>query len=317
MEDMPLMPSPRKSMRCTSILPDVFVLSLLATTVCFVLSLLATTVCAKDKIVIGLLPEMNVFAQIQRYQPLADYMARELDMEVQLKMLSRYGNIIQRLREKEVDAAFLGSFTGALAITQLGVEPLARPVNFDGTSTYHGHIFVRRDSGIKAASDMRGKTMAFVERATTAGYIFPLAWLKQEGISDSLAFFKEYFFAGSHDATIDAVLKRQADIGAAKNTVFDYYISHNPGSGEQLVILASSAPVPSNGLCVMPQIGSATKANLKALLLSLDSSPEGRRVLEKLRTVKFIPTSAEDYLPVMDLAREAGIDLESYQYENK
>ncbi len=185
---------------------------------------------AEEQITIGLLPEMNVFAQIKRYQPLADFLGRELGVKVELTMLSRYGNIIQRLRENRVNAAFLGSFTGALAISQLGIEPLARPVNLDGTSTYFGHIFVRKDSDIKTAQDMRGKTMAFVERATTAGYVFPLAWLNENGIGNHRKFFREYFFAGSHDATIDAVLKRQADIGCAKNTIFDYYMTRNPGA---------------------------------------------------------------------------------------
>ena len=48
-----------------------------------------------------------------------------------------------------MDGSFFGSFTGAMAIEKLGVEPIARPVNLDGTSTYKGYIFVRKDSGIK------------------------------------------------------------------------------------------------------------------------------------------------------------------------
>ena len=173
----------------------------------FVLSLAPFTAQAKEKLTIGLLPEMNVFAQMQRFQPLADYLSKEIGMEVQLSMLSRYGNIIERLQAQEIDAAFLGSFTGALAISQLHVIPVARPVNLDNTSTYHGHIFTRKDSKINKVSDMKGKTMAFVERATTAGYVFPLAWLKKNGVEDHTVFFKEYFFAGSHDAAIDAVFQ--------------------------------------------------------------------------------------------------------------
>jgi phosphonate transport system substrate-binding protein len=60
--------------------------------------------------------------------------------------------------------------------------PLARPVNNDGTSTYFGYIFVRKDSNIKETADMKGKTLALVERATTAGYVFPLAWFKLQGV---------------------------------------------------------------------------------------------------------------------------------------
>ena len=54
---------------------------------------------------------------------------------------------------------FFGSFTYTLARAKLGIEPLARPENKDGISTYYGLIFVRKDSGIKTAKDMEGKRL--------------------------------------------------------------------------------------------------------------------------------------------------------------
>lgn len=272
---------------------------------------------SKDRLIIGLVPEMNVFKQKQRFQPLADYLTEKLGVTVELTMLSRYGNIVQRLRDAHVDAAFLGSFTGTLAISQLGVEPLARPINLNGTSTYHGHIFVRKDSGIKTIADMKGKTMAFVERATTAGFIFPLAYFKRQGVDDYSQYFKEYFFAGSHDATVDAVIKGEADIGAAKNTIFDFYMETNPQAKNEIVILASSPDVPSNGLCVIPTLDNELKKKIKSTLLELDKDPIGVGVLQKLRAIRFVETRKEDYQPVMDLSFEAGISLNDYRYNNK
>lgn len=38
---------------------------------------------------------------------------------------------------------------------------------------------VRKDSGIAGVAGMRGKRMAFVDRAATAGYVFPPAWLRE------------------------------------------------------------------------------------------------------------------------------------------
>jgi phosphonate transport system substrate-binding protein len=269
-----------------------------------------------DSITIGLIPEMNVFKQRQRFKPLAAYLSDNLGIQVKLIILSRYGNIIQRIKEQQIDAAFLGSFTGALAISQLGVEPLARPINMDGTSTYFGHIFVRKDSGIKSVADMQGKSLALVERATTAGYIFPLAWFKRNGVADIASFFSEHYFAGSHDATIDAVLKGQADVGAGKNTIYDRVRAANPRIDKELVILASSPRVPSNGLCVRPDMDKQYKTKLKELLLNLHHNPKGLEVLKKLGAKRFVDTSREDYQPVLDMAAEAGIDIKNYKYFN-
>src|SRR5512138_2159859 len=132
---------------------------------------------SRPRILIGLIPELNIFKQKARFRPLGEYLSRKIGVPVEFTILSRYGNIIESFQSERMDGAFFGSFTAALAIEKLGVVPLARPVNLDGTSTYHGYLFVRKDAGISEVEQMRGKRMAFVDRATTAGYVFPLAYL--------------------------------------------------------------------------------------------------------------------------------------------
>ncbi|RPI33256.1 MAG: phosphate/phosphite/phosphonate ABC transporter substrate-binding protein, partial [Nitrospiraceae bacterium] len=148
----------------------------------------------QKQLLIGLIPEMNVFTQMERFKPLAEYLSRKTGVNVNITILSRYGNIIERFQSEKMDGAFFGSFTAALAIQKLGVDPIARPVNLDGSSTYHGYICVRKDSGIKNVKNMRGKKMAFVEKATTAGYVFPIAYLKKNGVTNIDTFFSEYYF---------------------------------------------------------------------------------------------------------------------------
>jgi phosphonate transport system substrate-binding protein len=267
-------------------------------------------------LLIGLLPEMNVFKQKKRFEPLAAYLSEHMGIPVKFTMLSLYGNIIERIRKEEVDGAFLGSFTGALAMDQLNVVPLARPINTDGTSTYYGHIFVRKDSNITSVADMKGKSLALVERATTAGYVFPLAWLKNQGVDDISTFFSHHFFTGSHDGAIDAVLNNKADVGAAKNTIYERMRQSNPRIDDELLILADSPRVPSNGLCVRKTLEEKYKVELKSLLLNLHQDPEGLEVLKQLGAKRFVETNREDYQPVLDMAIEAGIDLKKYNYYN-
>jgi len=270
----------------------------------------------QKQLLIGLIPEMNVFTQMERFKPLAEYLSKKTGAEVNITILSRYGNIIERFQSEKMDGAFFGSFTGALAIQKLGVDPLARPVNLDGSSTYHGYLFVRKDSGIKKVADMKGKKMAFVEKATTAGYIFPIAYFKKNGVTNIDTFFSEYYFTGSHDAAIYAVLDKKADIGAAKHSVYDRVRRTDPRVDKELVILAESAKVPSNGLCVRKGLDRQLKEKLKKTLLTIDTDPEGRVVLQKFGAIKFIETTVADYAPVFDLAKKAGIDIRTYDYKN-
>lgn len=271
----------------------------------------------QKEILIGLIPELNVFQQMERFKPLAEYLTKKTGVKVNITILSRYGNIIDRFTSENMDGAFFGSFTGALAIQKLGVVPLARPMNLDGSTQYWGYIFVRKDSGIKKVSDMKGRKMAFVERATTAGYIFPSAYFRDNGVANIKNFFIEYYFTGSHDAAIYAVLDKKADIGAAKHSVYDRVRKADPRVDRDLIILAESAKVPSNGLCVRKGLNGELQKKLKAALLNLDKDPEGKTVLEKFGGIKFIETTVADYQPVFDLANKAGIDIKTYDYRNE
>jgi len=195
----------------------------------------------QQELLIGLIPEQNIFRQRERYLVLRKYLSERLGMTVNFTSLSRYGNIVERFSAERMDGAFFGSFTYGLARQQLGVEPLVRPLNLDGTSTYHGYIFARKDSGIRKAADMRGKRFAFVEHATTAGlpvsrwHISRQAASRMPSSSSARA-----SSPGAHDAAILAVLNREADVGAAKNTIYDQLAGENRRIEQELVILAAS-----------------------------------------------------------------------------
>lgn len=268
-------------------------------------------------LVVGLIPEMNVFEQADRFRLLADYLSERVGVTVELSMLSRYGNIVERIVGKEVDAAFLGSFTGALASAQLGMEPVARPINLDGSSTYWGYVFVRRDSGIERVEQMRGRRLALVEKATTAGYVFPVALFRSQGVEELDGYFSEVQFWGSHDASIKAVLDGQADVGAAKNTIWEHLAEKDPRLETELRILATSPKVPSNGLFLSADVDPSIRDAIRSTLLTLHEEPAGTEVLERLRALGFVPTDLASYRPVFELARAAGIDMNSYAYRNQ
>jgi phosphonate transport system substrate-binding protein len=268
----------------------------------------------EESLVIGLVPEMNIFKQRERFELLAPYLSKNLGIEVRLTILT-YGNIIEKFKKEEIDAAFLGSFTGALAISQLGVVPLVRPINMDNTSTYQGYIFVRKDSNITSVADMKGKSMALVEK-TTAGFVFPMAWLKRHGIDDISTFFNEQFISGSHDRTISLVLNGKANVGAAKSTIYKNMRKWQPRIDSELVILTNSPKVPSNTFCVSKKLDQQYREQLKDLLLNLRGDSGGREVLKKLGAKRFVETGRDQYQPVFDLAKEAGIDLGKYDFQS-
>ena len=262
-----------------------------------------------------LVPEKNTFEQRRRYKYITDYLSQKMEMNVTVEIMANYGEISEAFQAGRADAGFFGSFSYAMTHVRSGIEPIARPVWLDGSSTYRGYIFVRKDSKIRSVKDMRHKSLVLVDKATTAGFIFQLYYFEYAGIDDMEDYFSRISFARSHDAAAWAVYTGEADIGGAKNHIFDSLAEEYPDFRNQMLVLAESPEFPSNGLAVRKDLNSALKLRLKTLLLSLHETEEGRKVLQNFGAVKFIETTNDDYAAVYNMVRGLGIDLESYSYQ--
>ena len=267
-------------------------------------------------LLIGLIPEQNIFKQMERYEPLMGYLYRKTGAKMKLKILPRYGNIVDNFKSSGLDGAFFGSFTYTLAHAKVGVEVLARPVALDNTSTYHGLIFVRKNSRVRTARDMKGKRFVFVDKATTAGYLLPLEYFHKNGISNYKGYLKETYFAGTHEDAIYDVLNRKADIGAAKNTVFQRLAKADPRIMKELVVLERSPDVPENALALRKDIDASVRDRLKDALLKMNLDPDGKKVLEQFGAQRFIETRNEEYDIIVKYAGDAHLDLSTYDYKN-
>jgi len=267
-----------------------------------------------DEILIGLIPEENIFNQMERHRPLAAYLSKKVGTTVRFTILSRYGDVMDRFVSRKMDGAFFGVFTGVLAIDRIDAEPIARPVSPSGSAIVQSYIFVRNDSGIRDIKDMQGKRITFVDRATVTGYLYALSYLRGNGVASPETFFKEVSFAGSHGSTIYAVLDGRSDIGTVKSTIFQKLVAKDPVIKEELTIIAKSRELPDTTLFLRKDLPQSLRAKMKAVLLAMDKDPEGMEVLKKLEAQKFIDAKKEDFAAFYDIARTAGISVKTYKY---
>jgi phosphonate transport system substrate-binding protein len=155
-----------------------------------------------------------------------------------------------------------------------------------------------------------------VDKATTAGYLLPLEYFHRNGVKNYRAYLGEVYFAGTHEDAIHDVLEKKADIGAAKNTVFERLARNDPRINKELLVLVKSPEVPENGLAMRRDLDEALKQDIKAVLLTMDKEKEGQSVLRTFGAQRFIETTNKDYAPVIEYAREIGLNLSTYDYLN-
>ncbi|KPK36937.1 MAG: hypothetical protein AMK70_00385 [Nitrospira bacterium SG8_35_1] len=261
---------------------------------------------------LAIVPEKNTFEQLRRYKYITDYLSQKMEMDVTVEIMANYGEISEAFQEGRADAGFFGSFSYVLTRAKTGIEPIARPVWLDGNSTYRGYIFVRKNSGIETVKDMQDKSLVLVDKATTAGYIFQLYYFGYYGITSLESYFSKISFARSHDAAVWSVYTGEADIGGAKNHIFNKFKEEYPDFKDQMVIIAESPEVPSNGLAVRKDLNPAIKLRLKTLLLTLHQDEIGQKVLENFGASKFIETTDNDYKVLYNMVKDLGINLERY-----
>lgn len=269
---------------------------------------------SKRTALIGLMPERNIFRQMERYRPLAEYLSRKTGINVRLTILSRYGDVIDRFRQRNMDGAFFGDLTGVLAMELLGAEPLVRPVGLSGEWRARGVIVVRKDSGIKDVSQLRQRVFAFVDRASVTGYLFAVYHLKEAGVRNVDSFFSEYYFTGSHDAALYAVLDGRADAASLSENILKDEIKKDPSIGDEIQVIARSDEMPGSTLCVRHDLPEDIKELLKKSLLNMREDEEGKKVLLWMSISRFSPASRSDFEVVYKLLRKVGLDARSYDY---
>ena len=77
-------------------------------------------------------------------------------------------------------------------------------------------------------------------------------------------------------------------------------------------MLTTSAPVPSNGLGVRPELDPELKRQLRETLVAMHTTADGQRALRQFQAQRFVATSSSDYEPVFPRAKEAGVDLAAW-----
>ncbi|GBE32575.1 phosphate-import protein PhnD precursor [bacterium BMS3Bbin05] len=271
----------------------------------------------KEGILIGLIPEENIFKQMERYMPLAGYISEKIGRKVKFTILSKYGDIIDRFNSRGMDGAFLGGLTTVIAYEKLGVIPLVTVVDTEGNATVRGHIIVRRDGVINSPDDMKGKIVAFVDRASITGYLFPVVYMKEHGINNIRDFFSEVFFTGSCDASVYAVLDGRADVGFVNETELRDMISSDVTIKKELKIIATSPDMPNVTLSLSKRISEKMRKKLLDTLLDISNNSKGREVLKRFGAGGFRRASVNDFTPVYRLLKSLNVNVKEYNYRNK
>jgi len=262
---------------------------------------------AAQPLTIGLIPAEDSQAMIESSRQVLDSLQQQLGMPVKPFVATDYNGVIEALRSKKLDVAYLGPFSYVLANQVADVEAFAVAVTKKtGQSSYKSVIIARKDSGIARTADLKGRSFAFVDPTSASGHLFPKSGLLQAG-HDPETFFGRVIFSGSHDASILAVANKKVDAAAVADRILASAIAKGQVKQDELEIVWSSSPIPESPMVWRKDLDPALKAKIAKALANVKDLPWGDQgVLNG-----FQPTTDAAYNVVRDTAKVLKLDLRS------
>jgi len=245
---------------------------------------------------IGFIPQGNAVFMVKKWEPLADYLSKELDMPVETVFRSSYREIISAFSNGGMDICLTGAFMYVLTRQETDVRPLVRRKKF-GTSSYHSLVIVRKDTGIRSIGDLRGKIFAFTDKESTTGYLLPIAMMRQRGILDLAKYFSEVIYTGNHDSVLLAVHTRSADGAAMSST---RWRPENPKVSD-LRIIWKSEPILLGPFSVRGGLDRELTERIKEAFLKIGKTPETADLSAHIQIEGFEEAKDSDY----DIIRKA------------
>jgi phosphonate transport system substrate-binding protein len=223
-------------------------------------------------------------------------------LPIRVTVASDYAAVIEALRNRSADLAFVHPVGYVLANREAKARIIAKD-RWHGNTSYTSRIYVRRDSGVKTLEELKGKTIAFVDPASSSGYVYPMLMLIQKGLvqnRDPKTFFRDVVFSGSHDAGLLALLNGHVDALGSFDQAREQYLK-DPAERERLTWVAESAAIPEGGICGRDGLDPAVVERVRAALLQM-RGPAYAELLRRLYDIDgFEPAEDREY----DVVRQA------------
>jgi phosphonate transport system substrate-binding protein len=223
---------------------------------------------------------------VESYQPLVRYLEKKLGEQVVLVQRRTYEEINDLLARNGVDMAFVctGAFLEGVKKKQMTLLAVPR---IGGKITYNALFIVGASSPYTSFDDLKGKKFAFTDPLSNTGYLYPISFMRSRGRRPD-TYFSQTMFTYSHDRSIRAVVEGVVDGASVDNLVFDYVCRRDPSVKHKVRVIWRSPKFGMPPVVVPYQTPSAKKEMLRRLLLRLNQSEEGRKVLATLGIQNFV-----------------------------
>lgn len=237
-----------------------------------------------------------------RAKPLEKMLSDRLGIPVHVSMSTDYNTVVEAMKSKKVDVGFLppngyvlahkqGAADVLLQAQRYGVkQPGGRPTK-NLVNTYRAEILVKKGSNIKSWKDLKGKSISIQSPTSSAGYVYPIAELKEKGL-DVRKNCKLVTVTGQDQSVLN-VLNGDTDAAFVFEDARTIVKKDNPKIMSQVVPIYFTKPIPNDTISVVPSMSKSFRKKLANAFIDIGKSKKGKKIIESIYTHEGYVTSKD------------------------
>lgn len=248
-------------------------------------------------------PGANPKATEKQALVLAEKLQNRIKRPVQVTISQNYTGVVEALKNKKADLAVLTAMTYVVGEKDVDMKVLLKKT-WGNKPFYYSALVVNAKSGIKKVTDLKNKTIAFVDEKSTSGYVYPQVYIRKNNLKDSD--FKKIVFSGNHSASVEMLEKGEVDVIAVfaedekgKTGAWTQFFAQK---NTKVRVLWLSEPIPNDPIVVRQdfydQNAKLTHEIMYALIDMQDQS--AAELGDILGTSNLMPATSRQYDPVRD-----------------
>ncbi|MBU3909168.1 MAG: phosphate/phosphite/phosphonate ABC transporter substrate-binding protein [Gammaproteobacteria bacterium] len=236
----------------------------------------------KQEYVVGVTPQFEASKLFGIWRPLLDALEKETGLDFTLRGAPAINDFEQQYGAGMFDFAYANPFFVGVRNYQ-GYLPLVR----DHGARLAGVVVVAKDSPINSVRELDGQTVAFPAANSLAGSLAIRAQLEDEfGVRVVPKFVR------THDSSFLNVAVGTVVAGGGVRSTLE---QQSPEIRDRLRVLYTTRELPPLPIVAHPRVPEAVRQRVKAALLKLGASPEGKELLAKVPIKQVGAAAPADY----------------------
>lgn len=222
---------------------------------------------------------------------------------------------IEALKAGKLDVLLVSPMSYYQAKKIAGAEPLVTTTSM-GAEPYRTVFITKSDNDqINELKDLQDKNFAFVDPASSSGYMYPKTTLVKDLDLDTSKlenpgyFFKTVAYSGKHDASILGVVKGDYDAAAVAGQTIPMLVEAGLIKDNELKVIGETDVIPNALFVIRKDLDPELKQKVKDFYLSYDNTDYFESFYGS-GDVRFTAAKDSDYEVVKEMVDTLGIEEE-------